>query len=217
MKSNLQLQERVAEALAWDPSVDASRIGVAASGGVVTLTGQVPSFVDRMTAERIAKKVTGVKALANDLEIRLPGTSERTDADLAAAAIRALEWDAQVPHQSLQVRVSGSRLTLEGKVQWQFQREAAERAVRNLLGVRGVTNLITLVPSVAPVDVKNRIEAALKRNAELEARNIRVTTRGTTVVLDGKVHSWTERGDAERAAWAAPGVTDVVDHLMVSV
>jgi osmotically-inducible protein OsmY len=217
MKSNLQLQQRVAEALSWEPSVDASHIGVAASDGVVTLTGQVPSFVERLEAERVAKRVAGVKAIANDLEVRLPGSSARTDTDIAAAAIRVLEWDAQVPHQNLKVRVSNGWLTLEGKAQWQFQREAAERAVRHLLGVRGVSNAITLAVSVAPFDVKNRIEAALKRTAELEARNITVATRGSTVVLEGKVHSWTERADAERAAWGAPGVTEVEDHLLVSV
>jgi len=125
MKSNLQLQQRVAEALSWEPSVDASHIGVAASDGVVTLTGQVPSFVERLEAERVAKRVAGVKAIANDLEVRLPGSSARTDTDIAAAAIRVLEWDAQVPHQNLKIRVSNGWLTLEGKAQWQFCSECA--------------------------------------------------------------------------------------------
>jgi osmotically-inducible protein OsmY len=205
------------DALDWEPSLDATRIGVAASGGVVTLTGQVPNYADRWTAERVIKRMAGVKGLANDVEVRLPGDARRTDTDLASAAVKALEWDVQVPHQRITLRAADGWITLEGQVEWQFQREAAERAVRHLLGVRGVSNQITLTARVTPADLKNRIEAALKRNAELEARKIRVETRGGTVVLDGTVHSWAERDEAERAVWAAPGVAAVEDHLAVTV
>jgi osmotically-inducible protein OsmY len=216
MLNNLELQKKVLEALDWEPSLDATRIGVAASGGVVTLTGQVPSYADRLAAERVVKQIAGVKGLANDVEVRLPGDARRTDTDLAAAAVKALEWDVRVPHQGIKLRVSDGWLTLEGQVEWQFQREAADRAVRHLLGVRGVSNQIALKARVTPTDLKNRIEAALKRNAELEARKIRVETKGGTVVLDGTVHSWAEREEAERAVWAAPGVAAVEDHLTVA-
>ncbi len=217
MLNNLELQKKVLEAMDWEPSLDATRIGIAASGGVVTLTGQVPSYADRLAAERVIKRIVGVKGLANDLNVRLPGDARRTDTDLATAAVKALEWDVQVPHQLVKPRVADGWITLEGQVEWQFQREAAERAVRHLLGVRGVSNQIILTAKVTPTDLKNRIEAALKRNAELEARKIRVETKGGTVVLDGFVHSWSERDEAERAVWAAPGVMAVEDHLAVTV
>jgi osmotically-inducible protein OsmY len=217
MLSNPVLQKKILDALDWEPSLDASRIGVAASEGVVTLSGQVPSWAELWTAERVIKQMTGVKGVANDLEVKLPGDARRSDTDLAASAVKALEWDVQVPHQKIQLRVANGWMTLEGKVEWQYQREAAERAVRHLLGVRGVTNQITLVPKVTPADLKKRIEDALKRNAELEARRIRVETRGSTVTLDGTVHSWAERDQAERAVWSAPGVAAVEDHLAVAI
>jgi len=217
MLNNLELQKKVLEALDWEPSLDATGIGVAAIGGVVTLTGQVPSYADRLAAERVVKQIIGVKGLANDLEVRLPGDARRTDTELAAAAVKALEWDVQVPHEMIKLRIADGWITLEGQVEWQFQREAAERSVRHLLGVRGVSNQLTLMTRVTPADLKNRIESALKRNAELEARQIRVETRGGTVVLNGAVHSWAERDQAERAVWAAPGVSAVEDHLAVTV
>jgi osmotically-inducible protein OsmY len=217
MLNNPVLQKKVLDALDWEPSLDASRIGVAVNDGIVTLNGQVPSWAELWTAERVIKRMTGVKGVANDLEVKLPGDAQRTDTDLAAAAVRAMEWDVQVPNQKLQVRVANGWLTLEGKVEWQYQREAAERAVRHLLGVRGVSNQITLVPKVTPADLKKRIEEALKRSAELEARLIRVETKGGAVVLDGTVHSWAERDRAEQAVWAAPGVVSVEDHLAVTV
>ena len=215
MFSNLELQKRILDALDWDPSLDASRIGVAVKDGIVTMTGQVPSYTERLEAERAIKRIAGVKGLANDLEVRLPGDMRRSDGDLAAAGVKALEWDVQVPHQAIKLRVENGWITLEGQVQWQFQREAAEQAVRHLLGVRGVNNQIALAPRVTPDDLKSRIEAALKRHAELEARKIRVDTRGGLVVLEGAVHSWAERDEAERAVWAAPGVNAVDDRLAV--
>ena len=217
MLNNLELQKKVLEAMDWEPGLDAARIGVAASGGVVTLTGQVQSYADRFSAERVVKRILGVKGIANDLEVRLPVDATRTDTDLATAAVRALEWDVQVPHERITLRVANGWITLEGEVEWQFQREAAVRAVRHLLGVRGVTNLVTLVAKPTPGDLKVRIESALRRNAELEARQIRVETRGGTVVLDGAVHSWAERDEAERAVWGAPGVVAVEDRLAVTV
>lgn len=217
MLNNVELQKKVLDALDWEPSLDATHIGVAVNDGVVTLTGQVRSFPDRWMAERVVKQISGVKGLANDIEVRLAGDFRRNDSDLAAAAVKALEWDVQVPHQQIKLRVSDGWITLEGQVEWQFQREAAERSMRHLLGVRGVNNEITLTAKVTPADLKHRIETAFKRIAELEASKIRVETKGGTVVLDGTVHSWAERDQAERAVWAAPGVMAVEDHLAVGV
>jgi len=215
MLGNMQLQKKVLEALDWEPGLEAREIGVAANDGVVTLTGLVRSYADRFTAERVVKRLSGVKAMANDLEVRLPGDSHRSDGDLAAAAVRALEWDVNVPNDRIKVRIAGAWLTLEGQVEWQYQRQAAERAVLHLMGIRGVSNQLTLTPRITPVDLKNRIEAAFKRTAELEARKIRVETTGGKVILEGSVHSWAEREEAEDAVWAAPGVTVVEDRLGV--
>lgn len=216
MLNNLELQKRILEALDWDPSVEATKIGVAVKDGVVTLTGEVPSYADRIGAERVVKRIVGVKGLANELEVRLPGDWRRTDTDIASAAVRALEWDVQVPYRNLKVRVADGWITVEGEVEWQFQREAAVKAVRNLLGVKGVNNQITLASRVTPADLKGRIETALKRHAELDARRISVGTKGATVVLEGSVHSWAERDEAERAVWGAPGVKSVDDRLAVT-
>lgn len=215
MLGNMQLQKKVLEALDWEPGLEAREIGVAANDGVVTLSGLVRSYADRFTAERVVKRLSGVKAMANDLEVRLPGDSHRSDGDLAAAAVRALEWDVNVPNDRIKVRIAGGWLTLEGQVEWQYQRQAAERAVLHLMGIRGVSNQLTLTPRITPVDLKNRIEAAFKRTAELEARKIRVETTGGKVILEGSVHSWAEREEAEDAVWAAPGVTVVEDRLGV--
>ena len=218
MLGNMELQKKVLEALDWEPGLEAKEIGVAANGGVVTMTGIVRSYADRFTAERVVKRLSGVKAIANDLEVRLPGDFRRSDGDLAAAAVRALEWDVQVPNDRIKIRVADGWLTLEGQVEWQYQRQSAEHAVRNLMGVRGVSNQLTLTPRVTPADLKNRIEAAFKRTAELEARGIRVeTTAGGKVILTGSVHSWSEREEAEDAVWAAPGVNVVEDQLGVLV
>lgn len=217
MLTNVELQKKVLEALDFEPSLDESRIAVAVSDGIVTLTGQVPTYAQKLAAERVVKRIAGVKGIAMDLEVRLAGDARRTDSDLAAAAVRALEWDVQVPQTGLKVRVADGWVTLEGSVEWNYQRESAYRAVHNLAGVRGVSNLISIAKKVMPQDLKGRIETALKRTAELEARGIQVHTTGGKVVLEGKVHSWGEREDAESAVWAAPGVTEVVDRLVVTV
>jgi osmotically-inducible protein OsmY len=217
MMGTKELQTRVIQALEWEPGLDASRIGVAVTDGVVTLTGQVPSWAERITAEKAIKRMAGVQGIANDLEVHLPSDARRTDTDLVTSALKALEWDVQVPHQRVKVRASEGWLTLEGELDWQYQRAAAERCVRNLIGVRGASNLITLSAKVTPMDLKKRIEESFKRHAELEARGIRVQTTGGRVVLDGAVHSVAERDEAERAVWAAPGVTTVEDHLVISV
>jgi osmotically-inducible protein OsmY len=215
-----KLQRDVQEELEWEPSLDATQIGVAATQpGVVTLTGTVATYLEKVSAERAAKRVFGVRAVATDIEVRPIGSMKRTDTDIAQAVLRALEWDIAVPHQKIKVRVDDGWVSLDGEVALQFQRAAAERAIRRLSGVRGVTNQIRLqvTPAVQPAEVKGRIEAALRRSAEIDARGIQVDANDTTVILRGRVRTWAEREEAERAAWGAPGVASVKDELVVGI
>jgi osmotically-inducible protein OsmY len=189
---------------------------VAVKNGVVTLSGRIPSYWEKVSAERAAARVSGVKAVANELEVRLPGSSERTDEDIAQAAVDTLRWSVFVPQDRIKVKVSKGWITLEGNVDWQYQKSAAEKAVRKLYGVLGVSNLIEVKPQVSKAEVKTSIEAALKRLAEVDANRIRVDTEDGKVVLSGSVRSWFEREEAERAAWAAPGVRSVEDRIAIA-
>jgi osmotically-inducible protein OsmY len=215
MKSDTELQHDVMDELEWEPSMDASKIGVAAKDGVVTLTGSVSIYGDKIEAERIAKSVGGVRAVANELEVHIPGKSERNDTDLAAAAVNAVKWHTSIPDDKLQVTVRNGWITLEGEVEWQYQRDAARDAVRFLKGVKGVTNSIRLAAKPKPKDVRARIEAAFRRSAEVDASHVDIETHDGTIVLKGKVSSWSERTEAERVAWTAPGVTAVDNRLTV--
>jgi osmotically-inducible protein OsmY len=214
VKTDTELKHDVEQALKWEPSIDASEIAVTAKNGVVTLTGYVSSYAEKWTAERVAKRVAGVTALANDIQVKLE--NQRTDAEIAESARAALRLDSRILADRLKVIVSNGWVTLEGTVDYYYQKAAAESQVRYITGVKGVTNAIEVVPPIAsPADVKTRIEEALKRTAQLDAKNINVETRGSKVVLTGTVHSWVERHEAELAAWSAPGVSEVENNLVV--
>jgi osmotically-inducible protein OsmY len=214
-KSDEQLQHDVTEELHWDPSIGRAEIGVVARDGVVTLTGQVDSFAKRWAALRAAERVAGVTAVADEMLVHLPTDYKRTDIDVAHAVTNALRWDVEVPDDTIKARVDDGWVSMSGQVEWEYQRTAAIRAVRNLTGVRGVTNNITLKPRAFAPEVKTRIESALKRTAEADASHISVLATEGEVILRGKVHSWSARDDAERAAWSAPGVSRVKDELVV--
>jgi len=215
IKTDEEIQQDVLAELKWDARVQPHEIGVSVKDGIVTLTGWVDSYLKKWTAEDIAHRVSGVKGVANDLEIKL--ASERTDPDIAESAIRAIEWDTFVPSDKVQVTVSKGWVTLRGEVEWQYQREDAERVVRRLAGVKGVTNLITVKPRASASELKRKIEDALVRNAEIDANKITVEVQGSKAILKGRVRAWAEREEAERTAWSAPGIISVDNRITIEV
>jgi osmotically-inducible protein OsmY len=216
MKSDAELQQDVMDELHWDAATRQMEIGVAAKGGVVSLFGAVPNFSVKLAAEAAAERVSGVRALADELTVTLATSSERSDTVLAHAALSALQWDVDAPHETIHLKTDGGWLTLEGTVETNFQRRAAERAVRYLTGVRGVINHIKIHPTVvSPSEVTINIKRALHRTADIDAKRIIVEAHDGTVTLRGAVRSWAERTDVERAAWSAPGVRAVDDQLLV--
>jgi len=217
MKINAQLQRDVLDELQWDPSINAASIDVAADNGTVTLSGSIGSYSEKHTAERAAKRVRGVVSVVDSLIVQLPPAYLRTDADLAGAAKDALRWNTAVPHERVSVAADDGVLTLSGEVAYQFQRVAASEAVRFLVGAKGVDNRIKIAPSVRCGEIKQQIEKALVRNAETDASSIRVEAYGGKVILSGTVQSWAAYREATRAAWAAPGVSDVDNELDVKV
>jgi osmotically-inducible protein OsmY len=213
LKSDLDLKHDVEAELEWDPSVDARRIGVSLSDGVLTLAGEVSTFAQKWNAERAAERVSGVRGIANEIEVKL--IDEVTDSDLARRAVNALEYNSLVPHDAVKVKVEHAWITLKGEVTHDYERRAAERAVRYLPGVRGVSNLIAVKPKAEPKDIKAKIEASFRRQASLDAGNIEVEVNGSEVILRGAVRSWAERREAEGAAWSAPGITSVKNMITV--
>jgi osmotically-inducible protein OsmY len=216
MRPDRDLQHDVLAELKWEPSVNAAHIGVTAANGVVTLTGHVSTYMEKIAAERAAKRIFGVKAVADEVEVRLPGTVKHTDEDIAAACVAALAAKSTVPNDKVTVVVKRGWVTLEGEVEWHYQKEAAMNAVRDLFGVTGVSNAITVKVRALPSDVANRIEDAFTRSAEIDARRIRVATTDGKVILNGTVRTWLEWDEAQRAAWAAPGVTAVENQITVA-
>ena len=216
-KSDSQLQQDVLQELKYEPSISASQIGVTAKNGIVGLAGNVQSYAAKYAAARAAERVAGVKAVTDELKVDLPAFHVRNDEDIARAAINALQWDVWVPADRIKVRVDNGWISLEGEVDYKYQQTAAENAVRNLTGVSGVSNLITIqLPEVSSSEVKTNIEQALRRAAEVDADNITVSVSQGKVTLGGKVASWAERREAERAAWSAQGVNEVVDYLTIA-
>jgi osmotically-inducible protein OsmY len=217
IRSDAEIQADVLTELKWEPRVQANEIGVSAKDGVVTLTGWVDSYTKRWAAEEAAHRVRGVKAVANDIEVRLGVGQERTDAEIAAAAARALEWDALLVPEKIEVTVSRGWVTLKGTVDWEYKKREAERVVRNLAGVKGVSNLIELKPRLQPADIKKQVQEALVRSAMTDAERITVEVEGSKVILKGTVRSWAEREEAARAAWKAPGITAVDNRITIGL
>jgi osmotically-inducible protein OsmY len=214
--SDKELREAIEQALDWEPIIDAKGIGVSVEDGVATLAGHVESYPEKREAEKIAGRIRGVKAVVCDLRVALPPGNHRTDEDIARAAANAIAWNTLLPKGKIQVWVDKGRVTLEGMVDWQYQRRSADACIRYLDGVKDVNNHIVVQPCANRVAVKTQIEAALLRSAQLDADKIRIDVRGDRVILSGTVHSWVEREEAERAAWASPGVCDVENLLIVN-
>jgi osmotically-inducible protein OsmY len=216
MKSDEDLQSDVMAELRWDPMVDAADIGVSVEHGAVTVGGHVKSYAEKVAAERAAKRVFGVKAVADEIEVKVPGSETHDDSAIAEAVADALSWNVRVPPDKVKAVVSKGWVTFEGEVEWAYQQSAVERTVRDIKWIRGLTNRVTVRPRVTPRDVEKKILEAFHRSADVDARGIRIETRDGTVTLHGPVRSWSEVEAAKRAAWAAPGVSRVISELVVS-
>lgn len=215
MKTDSQIQKDVMDELKWQPFLNSSEIGVAVKNGIVTLSGIVDTYSKKLDAEKAAKKVAGVKAIAEDIQIGVSPTYRKTDTEIAEAVVRALKWHSAVPDDKIQVKVDDGIVTLQGELEWEYQRTSARNAVQNLTGVRSVANLITIKPKLNPFELEQKITAAFQRNAAIDAGKINVSTIGNKVILTGRVRSFAESEDAANVAWAAPGVYHVENKLIV--
>jgi len=215
MKTDTEIRRDVETELQWDPSVDGKKIGVIVSDGVVTLTGEVSHFSEKWAAEDVAKRISRVRAIANEIQVKIPLAGVRSDTEIAEAAANALRWHVTTAGYEIKPVVTSGWVTLTGKVQWGFQKNAAQTAVGHLLGVNGVTNNIMVNTTVKAADVKQKIQDAFKRHAILDSNDIQVKVDSATVTLEGHVHTWQEHEDAARAAWAAPGVANVENRLAI--
>jgi osmotically-inducible protein OsmY len=213
-KTDSELQRDVLDELKWDPIVDHSHIGVTAKGGVVTLSGFVPTYAEKMAAEAAARRVAGVRAIAEEIEVRFANDPKASDAEIAQRILDVFSWNTMIPHEALKVKVERGFVTLTGEVQWYYQKEVAQKAAGRISGVKSVTNRISVKAAPSAIDVRERIQAAIKRSSALDAGAIDVMVEGSTVKLSGRVHGWNERRVAENAAWAAPGVTRVEDNIV---
>jgi osmotically-inducible protein OsmY len=215
MKNDLEIQQDVLTHLKWQPSINASNIGVAVKDGIVTLCGHVDSYYQKLAAENATKKVTGVRAIAEDIQVGVSPIFQKTDAEIAESVLNALKWHSAVPEDKLKVKVDDGFVTLEGEVDWEYQRNSAKNAVSNLLGVKNVTNNIVIKPRLTPTDIKSKISEALHRTATVDAGKVSVDINGTRVMLYGSVKSFAEKDDIEDAVWCAPGVSTIESHLTV--
>lgn len=217
MKTDLEIQKDVMEELSWQPSLNAAHIGVAANNGIVTLSGTVDTYLEKIIAEEATKKISGVRALAEDIEIKIKGITKKTDTEIAEEVMFALKWQSSVDENKIKVKVENGRVLIEGEVIWNFQKTAIKSAISNVEGVKGISCNILVNPLTVPADIKNRLDAAFHRNAAIDSDHIHISVVGSTVTLTGMIRSYSEMKDAEKATWLAPGVKRVVNLLEINL